>query len=180
MSLLRRTPQAEVHRFLNSPRDRSIDFGHITSDVAAAVRQSPGPIRLQQGVSGPKGFGNLHVEDHAPRMMQLKNLGFESFRAFVDFVCCDFTKVGEGGPSQLARLALIRPYREYDLQIIIQWNSNNYWSVVTGLPYRVARSRILYVVPRTSGSEPSLKPAVTPRFETLTLPVIKKTGDNGS
>jgi hypothetical protein len=58
----------------------TIDFGWITADVAKVIERQPGPIRLQQGIAGPKGFGNLYVEAY-PRVQNTGKQGLISTHA---------------------------------------------------------------------------------------------------
>jgi hypothetical protein len=71
------------------------------------------------------------------------------------------------------------PDQGYDLQLIVQYNEDGFSIVTTGLPYRVARGRVLHTISRTGGSEPSPRLSAAPRFATLSLPGIGSSG-NGS
>jgi hypothetical protein len=166
----------EARRFLLCAGGGTTDFGWITADVAAITGRQPGPIRLQQGIPGPKGFGNLHVEAYPARIKQLGNLGFHTFAAFTSTVAKGFTRITEAGAAN--RVGLVMPYQGYDLQLIVQYDREGFWSVTTGLPYRVARGRILHTISRTGGSEPSPRLSEAPRFATLSLPKIRS-GGNG-
>jgi hypothetical protein len=145
--------------------------------MARIVGLHPGPIRLQQGTPGPKGFGNLHVEAYPARIKQLGNLGFQTFADFTAHVAKGFVNMTEAGAAN--RVGFVAPYLGYDLQLIVQYDTEGFWSVTTGLPYRVARGRVLHTISRTGGSEPSPRLSGAPRFATLSLPKISS-GGNGS
>jgi len=168
---------SEIRRFVNVPGG-GLDFGHVREDDAATLGVKGGPIRLQQGIPGSKGFGNLHVESYPDRMRQLQSLGYASCAAFVLAVGANYQRIGEGGGS--GKLALIYQNCGHDLQIIVRYNDAGFWGVTTGLPYRVARCKILLEVSRTGGSEPTPKPAVASRFATLSLPRKSTLGGSGS
>lgn len=85
-------PACDVRPFLNCHGDGTIDFGWITADMAEAIGLHPGPIRLQQGIPGPKGFGNLPVEAYPARIKQLGKLGFRTFADFTSKVADGFLR----------------------------------------------------------------------------------------
>jgi hypothetical protein len=166
----------EVRRFLICRGEGTIDFGWITGAMAAAIGLQPGPIRLQQGISGPKGSGNLHVEAYPARMKQLGNLGFQSFADFISRVAKGFSRITEAGVVN--RVGLVMPFQGYDLQLIVQNDAEGFGGVTTGLPYRVARGRVLHTIARTGRSETTRRLSGAPRFATLSLPKIGS-GGNG-
>lgn len=137
-------PEAEIRRFLTFAG--SMEFGVITEHMAENLGHPAGPIRLQQGIPGPKGFGYRHIETAEGRLNQLRRLGFHTCQSFVYAVAQRFQKIGEGGGPN--KLALVYRDQGHDLQIIVQHNPGGFWSVTTGLPYRVARCRILLEVLR--------------------------------
>ena len=144
-------PRHETKRFLLCAGDGTIDVGWITADRAEIIGHHPGPIRLQQGIPGPKGFGNLHVEAYPARIKQLGNLGFHTFAEFTSRVAKGFTRITEAGAVN--RVGLIMPHQGYDLQLIVQYDREGFWSLKAGLPYRVARGRVLHVISR-AGANP--------------------------
>lgn len=169
-----RISQVETERFCNFATE--VNFGYITDKIASELSVSPGPIRLQQGIHGPRGFGKWHIESTPGRMAQISNLGFPSCERFVYSVARNFQRIGD---ARDGKLALIFSKNEHDLQVIIRFN-RTFWSVVTGLPYRIARCKILTQITRTDGSESPSKAADTPRFEILSLPKALALGDSGS
>jgi hypothetical protein len=175
-----RIPDAQVQAFLTGPGGTGpggIDFGHIAPEVAALIGRPPGPIRLQRGIPGPKGFGHDHIATAEGRLTQMARLGYPDCAAFVHAVARNFQRIGEGGAPN--RLALVFRHQGHDLQIIVQHATAGFWGVTTALPYRVARCRLLWEASRMGGSESPPRLAEAPRFETLSLPKPAK-GPGGS
>lgn len=158
----------------------NIDFGRIEAEAAAAMKAPAGPIRLEEGYGGSKGFGNRHVEDYPSRMRQMRDLGFPTFAQFAEEVARNYTKIGEARDS---RFFLIHPKAGFDFRLVIEYCAadGGFWTIVTGMPYRVARCPILFEKSRAGGSEPTPSAVVQrPRFATLSLPKSRPTNDNGS
>ena len=57
--------------------------------------------------------------------------------------------------------------------IVLQWQDDRFWSVVTALPYRRPKEPLVFQKVRADESEPRPTLAARPRFETLTLPKSK-------
>jgi hypothetical protein len=165
-------------QFLAAPNGTE-DFGEVDAVSAAACGVAAGPVRLQHGYEGAEGFGNRHVEAYPARMKQLANLGYPTFAAFAYAVAQSYQRIGDGDRG---RLLLIYRSMGYDLRLVIQHNAQGgFWTIVTGLPYRVARCKILFAVTRTGRSEPTPSPADQgSRFATLSLPKTKSSGGSGS
>ncbi len=139
-----------------------------------------GPIRLQHGFPGPKGFGYRHVEAYDNRMQQLRNKGFRDFSAFVYDVAQNYDRIQIGNDN---RLILIYPKSGFDLRIVLQEKSLaglDFWTVITGIPSRVSRFPEIYrKVVQTGESEPTPNDAIRPRFATLSLPKTRSPGGKG-
>ena len=68
----------------------SIDFGYITEEM----NLPPAPIRIAEGLSGPKGYGLKHIiEGHSK---EITGSGYESVSEFVEDVAGNFTEIKEG------------------------------------------------------------------------------------
>jgi len=151
------------------------DHGLIEPEHAKIAAIEPGPIRLQYGYEGNKGFGYLHVQGMEDRMRQIAGLGFKDFAAYSSAVAKHYTRICRGGDG---KLVLVWPKDGYDLTLVLQ-KKDGFWTVVTGLPKRVERSTKLCDVARKSGSEPTPDVAKRPRFATLSLPKKVTSGGNG-
>jgi hypothetical protein len=143
-----------------------IDHGLIAPEHAAKCGVQPGPIRLQIGYPGKKGFGFLHVQGNEERATNFSGMGFRGFADYCSGVSKNYTRICQGEDG---KLVVVWPKGGYDLQLVLQWRGG-FWTVVTGVPKRVERSPKLCDVARTSGSEPTPDVAKRPRFETLSLP----------
>jgi hypothetical protein len=155
------------------------DYGIIASGVANCCGISPGPIRLQYGYAGSKGFGLRHVEDYPRRMEQLRGMGYGSFSDYCLKVAREFQRVER---LENGRFALICRRGAYDLWIVIQYDAAGFWTIVTGLPKAAQEKEVLWRrEERTGESEPAPAPTVrASRLATLSLPNYRKTGSNGS
>jgi hypothetical protein len=157
--------------------DGRVDLGVVDGAEIASVGLRAGPIRLQVGYPGPKGFGFLHIRGYPDRVLQIQGMGYKSVVEFCAEIASNFTIVGRARDERIV-VAWRTPY--YDLQLILEWKEN-YWTIVTGVPARVARKfEQLCEVVRTSGSEPTPDVAKRPRFATLSLPKKVSPGGNGS
>ena len=136
----------------------SIDLGHIDNAAATVIGCRPGPVRLQQGFAGPRGFGALHVEGHEPRVKMFRELGYESFLAFCAEIATSYElmQAGEGG-----RLILVRSRMGRDLRLIVDHRAHEggFWTVITGMPYRVSRAKVLYSVVQDVSGKGECEPA---------------------
>ena len=144
-----------------------LDFGVIDDSVAKAIGRQAGPIRLPFGVSGPRGFGEQHVEKQAKRMAAVRDYGFPTFVAYAYFICQGYEWIA----ADRDRLALVRPKDGYDHTVIVEHKEEQgHWTITTGILKRVHRAEKLWVREQAGRSEPS--PGVVekrPRRETLTL-----------
>jgi hypothetical protein len=155
-------------QFIRGPH--GFDLGEIEEEAARLIGGAAAPIRLQHGYEGARGFGNRHVETYEGRMKQIRGLGFATFVQFASFVSVGFEKVLEGEDG---RRILVRQKGGYDLRVVIEFiaGEDPFWTIVTGLPARIARGLVLYEKTRVDGSEPTSDVAVQRhRFATLSLP----------
>jgi hypothetical protein len=153
-----------------------IDYGVLAKEHTESFGLPNGPIRLQVGYPGEKGFGHLHIQGYADRVKQIQGLGYKSVYEFCFAVAANYTVVGR---AKDGRVVLVWKTSTYDLQLIVQWNEDH-WTIVTGIPTRVARKfEKLCEVERTGGSEPTPDVAKRPRFATLSLPKKAIAGGNG-
>ena len=82
-------------------KNGSKDFGEISQEIASEIHRQAGKIRLRRGIEikGHKGnFGAAHIE-REKRLTDLKNVGFENARDFVEYVCMDFDSIYNNGKS---------------------------------------------------------------------------------
>jgi len=146
----------------------SKDFGFLETEDAQLINRPAGPIRLQHGYPGPKGYGRLHVEGNDNRMKQLAGLKFSTFSGFAEATCSCYTHIYAGDGD---RLIFVREVSGRNWCIVAQYNEQHKcWSISTGIVRRVERTELLLQKERGGGSEPA--PGDTshrPRFETLTL-----------
>jgi hypothetical protein len=114
-------------------------------EVCGFCHPFAGPIRLQQGIPGSRGFGKFHIETHPGRLEQIRRLGFASCEDYVREVAAGYQWIGRADEAD--KLMLVFRHQEHDLRLVIRWEAKTFWSVVTGLPYRVARiERLLTTV----------------------------------
>jgi len=165
----------------------SLDFGEIDLVTASALGVPAGPIRLQVGYPGPKGFGSRHVEENANRMKQLAQIGFANFTSFAHAVAQKYQAVLAGDPVSRFQLVYRDMFdgRRFDLRLIIQPETDGsvqFYGITTGIFSPVARGKVLCSVNRTGGCVPTPSAAERrSRFETLSLPNSKPvSSDNGS
>lgn len=143
-------------------------FGVIEDSVAEAIGRQAGPICLPYGISGPRGFGQQHVEGLSSRMAHIQGFGFPTFVAYAHFVCQLYEWIADGHDG---RLVLVRPKDGYDHTMVVQHNEpQGHWAISTGLPKRVHRGDRLWERVQAGRSEPSPGDVENrPRRETLTL-----------
>jgi len=164
----------DPYSFVKCPAGH-VDHGLIERADAEKAGVQAGPIRLQIGYPGKKGFGYLHVQGMDDRIRQINGMGFKDFGAYCSGVAKGYTRICQGDEE---RLVLVWPKEGYDLQLVLEWK-DGFWTIVTGVPKRVDRSPKLCDVARTSGSEPTPDVAKRPRFATLSLPKKVPSGGNG-
>ncbi|THD54173.1 MAG: hypothetical protein E8A46_09030 [Bradyrhizobium sp.] len=108
----------------------SIDIGVIDVTASKAIGFPAGPIRLAEGLPGPKGYGLAHID--RDRASRLKDIGFEAVQAcFVDVaanweaaVCANETN----------KVVLVKKHRARVLQLVAQifdGPNGHYWSATT-------------------------------------------------
>lgn len=127
-----------------------------------------GPVRLQVGFPGAKGYGLAHIEDYSDRVKQIQGLGLRTVQAFCEQVAANYTHIGR---VRDGRVVLLQKTPAHDLQLVLEWKDEGYWTIVTGVPARVAHKfELICEVVRTGGSESPPIDAKRPRFATLSLP----------
>ncbi len=147
----------------------ALAFGAIPADVATAVGIPSGPVRLQNGIPGSRGFGLRHIEDNPGRMQQFLNIGFNGVAPYVLAIASNYEHIAEDPTA--SRIALVRRHLEHDCVLIVQYNAGGFWSVTTALPYRVSRRKILWSRQAGGSEPPPDAPVLRPRFATLSLPL---------
>src|SRR5215471_13348092 len=83
--------------------DGSKDFGEITPEIAREIRRQAGKIRLrigEQDVKTGKGYGEAHIE-RPERLKQIRGIGFNIARDFVEFVTHNYDSIYEAGNGSL-------------------------------------------------------------------------------
>jgi len=149
-----RNVPSPAQRFCNRP-GAGVDFGVIHPAASQALGIPQWPIRLQIGVPGPSGFGKAHIESAPGRLSKIRSLGFATVEAFVETICqnyhlvCDASEDARKG----VKMSIVFRYLEHDLTLVLWQNSLGFWSVTTGLPYRVHRRPILWNKTQAGGSE---------------------------
>lgn len=110
----------------------SIEIGSIDEDAAKAIGFSAGPIRLAEGIPGPKGYGLAHVQENHGRVQDLKNIGLDSAQASIVEVAANWELVIRANEPN--RIVLVRKHRARILSLVVQLfdgPNGHYWSVVT-------------------------------------------------
>jgi hypothetical protein len=143
-----------AHRFCNRP-GAGVDFGVIHPRVSQALNIPVWPLRLQIGLPGPAGFGKAHIESAPGRLSKLRSLGFTTVEAFVEAVCQNYHRVCDANEETKKgdKISIVFRYLGHDLTLVMRRNPLGFWSVTTGLPYRVHRRPILWDQTQASGSE---------------------------
>lgn len=109
----------------------SIDLGLIDAAAAAAIGLPSGPIRLAEGLPGPKGYGLAHIAQDRARL--LKDIGFESVQAaFVD-VATNWEFAIKANEDN--KVILVKNCRARYVRIVVQVfdapDGSRYWSATT-------------------------------------------------
>lgn len=176
-------PDLIAAQFLVAPNGTE-DFGFIDVAAAAVINAPPGPIRLQHGYPGPKGYGNRHVEAYADRMEHLRGIGFGTFAAFAYDVGQNYQTIRQANaPRFFVVYRKLTDNGIFDLKLVVEPQTANrvtVWNTISGIFAPRDRSPILYTVTRTGGCVPQPIDTERPRFETLSLPKKPLTGDRGS
>jgi hypothetical protein len=110
----------------------SIDIGLIDAAASVAIGFPAGPIRLAEGLPGPKGYGLAHVQENHGRVNDLKNLGLDGARASIIEVAANWELIVAA--NQPNRVVLVRKHRARCLSLAVQvfeGRNGYYWSAVT-------------------------------------------------
>lgn len=116
----------------------SKDFGEITPEISKNINRQAGKIRFTKGYQNPNderdGFGEEHF-NRTKRIRQLKAVGYENSRDFVEDVSKNFTKIYQG---RGASLILLKEGDKNSLEYIELTPSDDedYWQVTSGHPVR--------------------------------------------
>jgi len=150
-------------------RQRESAIGEICPDGAKAALVASGPIKLLLGRSGSGGFGLLHIEED-DRLRAVQGRGFSNAEDYVFHVSAKWTHLHKGdGP----RITIATQCAGGFNALVLHWQDNKFWSVVTALPFRRPKEPLVFGKERSDESEPRPALAARPRFETLTLPKPK-------
>ena len=123
----------------------SIDFGYITEEM----NLPPAPIRIAEGNDN---YGLAHIEMRHGG--QLKDNGFLSAYAFVEYVTTHFETIKQG----LGDTYLLEAHNEHNDTLFIKLvRDHGYWKVISGGVFRIQYSRNqkkVYSVPAIRMPEP--------------------------
>lgn len=159
-------PENDPNVVIAFSRDR-VECGEVCVQGALAAKVAAGPIRLLQGKKFL--FGLLHIEEE-DRAKAIRGRGYASCSAFVFDVASNWTHLHKGDND---RITLATQHTKGFNAIVLHWQDNKFWSVVTALPFRRPKEPLIFTKARANGSEPRSMLAAQPRFETLTLPKPK-------
>lgn len=140
--------------------------GEVCVDGAAKAGVAPGKIVLLEGRSGQGGFGLKHVEE-PDRARAIAGRGYVTCKAFVFDVASNWTHLHKGETDRIT--VAVQCAGGFNA-LVLHWQENSFWSVVTALPFRRPKEPLVFQKERPGKSEPRQTLAVRPRFETLTLP----------
>ncbi len=93
----------------------------------------------------------MHIESTPGRLDKINSLGFATTERFVQAVACNYHRVC--ADAQPDKLSIVYSYLEHDLALVIWMNPRGFWSVTTGLPYRVHRRPGIWEKTQADGSE---------------------------
>lgn len=116
------------------------NLGVIESDAATVANIPPGPIVLQEGYPGQRGWGWRHVTSNPERVGQIKARGFATPLAYACAVAANWTLLHEGEGS---RIAVVWPKGGFALALALEWKGA-FWSITTMLPFRAYNRPTLY------------------------------------
>jgi hypothetical protein len=114
--------------------------GVVDGEAAKAVGCRSMAICIEEGISGPKGFGLRHVEDNESRAKQIKGLGYKTVADFMHDICANYDTISAGGPG---RIAISKSIPGYALKVILQVGEikgRQFFSAVTAIPARKIRA----------------------------------------
>lgn len=111
----------------------SAELGRVKEDMAIVAGVPAGQIRLLEGFqSAGGGFGRQHIESHASRMLQLRNLGFRDAISYVFYVASGFECLAR---HEDGRISIVRKSASLFHQVVCQWDpALDLWSVTTAIP----------------------------------------------
>lgn len=112
-------------------KNGSKDFGEITQDIALAIKRQSGKIRLRidQQNNNIGNYGEKHIE-RPERLAQLRQLGFENARDFIEFTCSNFNEIY----SSEKRLMLTKNGEGHTCVIELKpCEEGDFYDVITGL-----------------------------------------------
>ena len=110
----------------------SIDFGYITEEM----NLPPAPIRIAEGLSGPKGYGLKHIiEGH---LKEIIGFGYDSVFGFIEDVASNFTEIKEG---RYGSYLLEKGDIHHNTLFIALSKEGDYWKVISGGVFRLRYSR---------------------------------------
>lgn len=109
-----------------------IEIGIIEESEAKEIGLPAGPIKLGDGIPGPKGYGLAHIQPD--RVADLKKIGFDSAQDSIVEVAANWEVAIKA--NQPNRVVLVRKHRGRYLNLVVQAfaavdRSGHYWSVVT-------------------------------------------------
>ena len=110
----------------------SIDFGYITEEM----NLPPAPIRIAEGISGPKGYGLKHIiEGH---LKEITGSGYDSVFDFIEDVASSFTEIKEGRDGSYL---LEKGDSHHNTLFIALSKEGDYWKVISGGVFRIRYSK---------------------------------------
>lgn len=131
-----------------APARGELDYGELDASAADAIGAFSGPIRLQYGYPGPKGWGEAHITSNTHRMKLLAGFGHHDAKSFVLHVCENWTCIR---PADKGRMMLCQRDRGYEYVVVIQEkvsaNGTRFWSVVTAIAGGYRKEPVLYEKP---------------------------------
>ena len=108
----------------------SVDFGEISAEIAEIIKRQQGKIRLRIGqqLNTIGDYGEKHIE-RQERLAQLKSMGFENARDFVEYTCENFNEIYSSGN----RLLLTKRDGGHTCIIELKPSENgDFYDVITG------------------------------------------------
>jgi len=113
----------------------------LVDDAAAKTAGVPeGPIVLQEGYPGPRGWGWRHATGNARRVKEINERGFATPLAFACAVAASWTRLHDCGDG---RISVSWHEKGFELAVALRWKGQ-FWSITTMLPFRVHHYPVLY------------------------------------
>lgn len=116
------------------------NLGLIEPAAAKAAKVNSGPIVLQQGYPGPRGWGWVHVTGNADRVKQIASRGFPTPLAYACAVASNWKSLRQG---EAGKIAVFWPIDGFELGLALTWKAK-FWSITTMLPFRSNKQPVLY------------------------------------